>query len=411
MTGEVQSFQALEAQAQVMMSLLTAANYEVVAPAVIQPADVFLDVVGETLRARTYVFSDPDGTELCLRPDITVPVARLHLARLGQLPPTAGSQPAPARYCYNGPAFRYQPSGANEAHPREFRQAGLELLGAAEREAADAEVVTLTLRALEAAGLTGYSLRMGDIAIVASLLTALPIPERWRRRLMDRFWRPDAFRAELKRLSTDPGEACRRLDADLRAAIRPDDRAGTERAIAAHAGVRGLELSGARTFRDIADRLIEVVEDASLPKLPKLVTRTIGDLLAIEVPASEATARIDTLVRAAGLDLSGVLRSAELRLQLIAKAGLDTAAMTFEADFGRTIEYYSGFVFEVHGPALSLTSPVAGGGRYDRLMRVIGAGRDVPAVGSAIHTERVLRSVQAMAKSAIIPPARKGRAR
>jgi hypothetical protein len=57
-------FEALEAQAQTLMSHFIKAGYEAVAPAIIQPAGVFLDVIGEQLRARTYVFTDQDGEEL-----------------------------------------------------------------------------------------------------------------------------------------------------------------------------------------------------------------------------------------------------------------------------------------------------------------------------------------------------------
>src|SRR5262245_43091824 len=106
-------FEALEAQAQRLMAVFTRAGYEHVAPSIMQPANMFLDVVGDSLRARTYVFSDPDGEELCLRPDLTVPTCRLHLARH-----PAGA--VPARYCYNGSAFRYQPGGDTHAHPREI---------------------------------------------------------------------------------------------------------------------------------------------------------------------------------------------------------------------------------------------------------------------------------------------------
>ncbi|MET0408185.1 MAG: ATP phosphoribosyltransferase regulatory subunit, partial [Hyphomicrobium sp.] len=107
MTAEtVQNLEALALQAQTLMSVFTKAGYDAVAPAIIQPADVFLDVIGESLRGRTYVFTDQDGAELCLRPDITVPTCRLHLERHAE-PMT------PARYCYNGPAFRFQPQGAD----------------------------------------------------------------------------------------------------------------------------------------------------------------------------------------------------------------------------------------------------------------------------------------------------------
>src|SRR6185437_1464601 len=155
-------FEALEAQAQTLMSVFLKTGYDAVAPAVIQPADVFLDVIGASLRARTYVFTDPDGAELCLRPDLTVPTCRLHLAR-------HADGATPARYCYSGSAFRYQPDTADAAHPREFRQAGIER----------------------------FTLRIGDLGLFNALLDALSMPERWRRRLKHHFWRREAFRDEL----------------------------------------------------------------------------------------------------------------------------------------------------------------------------------------------------------------------
>ena len=144
------NIEALDAQAQRLMAAFTRAGYERIAPAVIQPADLFLDVVGEALRARTYVFTDPDGAELCLRPDLTVPTCRLHLERHAR-----GN--TPARYCYNGSAFRYQPGSAGSAHPREFRQAGIESFAAADREQDDAAVCALIVAALRDAGSRQFS--------------------------------------------------------------------------------------------------------------------------------------------------------------------------------------------------------------------------------------------------------------
>ena len=127
-TSTPANVEALEAQAQRLMAAFARAGYERIAPAVIQPAGLFLDVVGEALRARTYVFTDPDGAELCLRPDLTVPTCRLHLERHAR-------GDTPARYCYSGSAFRYQPGSADSAHPREFRQAGIELFAASRSRA------------------------------------------------------------------------------------------------------------------------------------------------------------------------------------------------------------------------------------------------------------------------------------
>ncbi|MBN9259259.1 MAG: ATP phosphoribosyltransferase regulatory subunit, partial [Hyphomicrobium sp.] len=183
------SFEALEAQAAVIMAVFNEAAYERVAPSIIQPADIFLDVVGERLRARTYVFTDQDGEMLCLRPDLTVPTARIYLQRH----PDAD---VAARYCYNGSVFRYQPGGGSPAHPREFRQAGIELYAQIDEAKADAEVLLRTLEAVKAAGLKAPKLRIGDLGLFDALLDAVDIPERWRHRLIAQFWRPEAFRAE-----------------------------------------------------------------------------------------------------------------------------------------------------------------------------------------------------------------------
>ena len=129
------------------------------------------------LRARTYVFTDPDGAELCLRPDLTaadVPPASVRVM------PTRRRQ---ARYCYNGPAFRFQPQGADAAHPREFRQAGIERFGEPERENAEAATIALIVKAIEAAGLKSWSLRIGDLACSAPCCAAANVPERWQKRL------------------------------------------------------------------------------------------------------------------------------------------------------------------------------------------------------------------------------------
>src|SRR6478752_3235385 len=183
--------EALAAKAQTLMSVFTKADYDLVAPAIIQPADVFLDVIGESLRARTYVFTDPDGAELCLRPDITVPTCRLHLAR--------HPDPAtPARYCYNGAAFRFQPQGADAAHPREFRQAGIERFGDRAREEAEAETVAIVIKAIESAGLKDWSIRLGDLGLFSSVLDVAGLSPRWKKRLDDAFLKPLSFREALK---------------------------------------------------------------------------------------------------------------------------------------------------------------------------------------------------------------------
>ena len=379
-------FEALEAQAQRLMAVFTKAGYEAVAPAIIQPADVFLDVVGESLRARTYVFTDPDGNELCLRPDLTVPTCRLHLERH----PEADVE---ARYCYNGPAFRFQPAGVSAAHPREFRQAGIELFGNESRGEAEAEVVSLILKAIRAAGLQSFGLRIGDLGLFQALLAAIDMPDRWRARLRQQFWRPEAFREELARLTRDPAVAIHDLPADLMAKLDAADLVKSESVVAGYLDQNGLELIGARSVREITQGLLSAAADANARPLSPEAADLIDAYAKVKAPARAAGARLEDLMTERGIEIEEALEAYQSRLQLLIDSGIDPALIEFSAEFGRSLEYYTGFVFEIVVPELGTGSPVAGGGRYDGLLKAVGAPEPSPAVGSAIHTERLLSTL------------------
>ena len=222
-------FEALEAQAATLLEMFRKGGYEQVAPSIIQPADVLLDQIGEAIRGRTYVFTDLTGAELCLRPDLTVPVSRLYLERH----PRADVE---ARYCYNGPAFRFQPKSASGTHPREFRQAGIECFGVADRDSADAEVVLLVADAVRSAGLKQFNFRFGDIALFYALLDALSLPERWRLKLRHYFWRPPAFHALLSRLARGEISDGEGPVAALTATLADEDPARAEELVANYLG-------------------------------------------------------------------------------------------------------------------------------------------------------------------------------
>ena len=102
-------------------------------PPVIQPLDLLLDLSGEAMRERLFAVQGEDGSEACLRPDFTIPVAR-HLVEQGALND---------RWYYQGQAFRIAPAGAQASHPSEFLQIGIEVFGGPDDASADAEIATL----------------------------------------------------------------------------------------------------------------------------------------------------------------------------------------------------------------------------------------------------------------------------
>lgn len=368
------------------MSVLIGAGCEAVAPAIIQPADVFLDVIGEDLRARTYMFTDPEGEELCLRPDLTVPTCRLYLQRH----PAAD---VARRYCYNGSVFRFQPVGAGAARPNEFRQAGFELLGETDAEAAETEALVLVIKALDASGRFDYRMRMGDLGLFQALLADLEMPERGRQRLRAQFWRPEAFRAALARLTAASPGSLIGLPTDLIASLDTADAATAETIVSEFMLRKGIDLIGARSVSEIAAGLLAAVEDSRAEPIPQATARHIEGYLRIAGPAPVAAEALNRAIGSAGPRSAKAVAAFARRLTLLAAAGIDTNALTFAAEFGRTLEYYTGFVFDIVSPKLGDRTPIAGGGRYDKLLRSVGAVRDVPAVGSAIHTERLLSVV------------------
>lgn len=381
------NFQALEAQARTLLSVFIAAGHEAVAPPIIQPAGVFLDVLGESLRGRTYVFTDLNGEELCLRPDLTVATCRLYLERHGD----SGRD---AYYCYNGPAFRFQPVGADAAHPREFRQAGIESFGAGDREDAEARTLVTMLTALQQAGLKDWNLRIGDLGLFEAVLESAEMPERWRRRLRHQFWRSDAFRAELKRLTTAPARSAGALPRALIEALDPADPGRAEALVAEYLDKEGIELIGVRSVSEIAEGLLSIAADTKAAPLKHETAALIEDYLGIRAYAPEVPKRVRKLTGGDEPRIAAAIAAFERRSALLAESGVSMQHVPFSGEFGRNFAYYTGFVFEVLAPSLGPASPVAGGGRYDALLKAVGASRDVPAVGGAIHTERLLAAVR-----------------
>ena len=110
----------------------------------------------------------------------------------------------------------------------------------------------------------------------------------------------------------------------------------------------------------------------------------IEGYLALTGPAAKVPER---LARIKGAEhFAGACAAFSRRLKAIEQSGLDPAAIRFSASFGREIEYYTGFVFQLSVKRLN----VAGGGRYDDMLKDLGARSRIPAFGFAIHTERLL---------------------
>ncbi|MBI4723805.1 MAG: ATP phosphoribosyltransferase regulatory subunit [Rhodomicrobium sp.] len=304
---------------------------------------------------------------------MTIPVCRVFLER--------GEQAASAKFCYNGPAFRIQEGKPDPLHPREFRQAGIEYFGSPGQDA-DLEVLALTVEAIRRSGVTSFTIKAGHIGIFTALLDALDMPPRWRQRLAHAFWWPKAFARELALLSRSQAGQSPPLPKNP---LTPDG-------LLESLDARGIPFIGIRRPAEIVKRLQDKAADARETPLSAQTIRLLEDCLHITGEIPSALNALESLCKGAKLELGSALEEATVLLRgLNAIAG--PAPVLFDAGFGRHFEYYTGMVFEIE--AAGVAGQIAGGGRYDGLICALSAQRrDVPAVGAAIHTERLLAAAR-----------------
>jgi ATP phosphoribosyltransferase regulatory subunit len=372
-----------------VLKVFETSGYEPILLPIIQPAGLFLDTMGESVRSSTYVFDDHYGHELCLRPDLTVPTCRYYL----DANPDISRR---VRYSYYGPVFRFHQDGIGLGQPGEIRQTGIECFGEKDVASADAEVLRLTLDALRGAGLKRFDVTIGDVGIFRALLQGIPMPDRWRKQLQHVFFQPAVFERTFKMLHAPKTVREARLPDAVKAAIRGKTGDAAEAALVAHLAATGIQHVGDRGTGEIAARLLDIIEDAEQDPLPVRYAGLIDAYLHVRdvSPPSEARARIADLAKPHGVEIDEALEAYAQRLRMFSKTGVDMTETTFSTAIGRNFEYYTGFVFEVSTVAGGERVVVASGGRYDGLIKAVDGVRDTPAVGAAIYMDRLLSAVR-----------------
>jgi ATP phosphoribosyltransferase regulatory subunit len=358
-----------------LLSSFAQAGYIKAEPAILQPAEPFLDLSGEGIRKSLYLTSDAGGEELCLRPDLTIPVARDYLA--------SGKAGQPAGFCYLGPVFRYRPGRTSE-----FVQAGIESFGRQDRAAADAEMLALALEAAAAFDISEMEIRTGDVALFIALIDALDLYPVWRRRLMKDFNRRTNLAQDVERLTlaTSPGH--NEYEGVL-AALAGSDRKAALALVTDMMSIAGATIVGGRTVDEIADRFLEqsTLKGGALPRDALAI---IKRFLAISGDPDEALGQLRALASDAGLDIHSAIDQVESRTGFMAARGIETGRISFATSFGRGVDYYTGFEFELQSKGVG-DEPLIAGGRYDGLMTQLGASAPIPAVGFSIWIEAVTK--------------------
>jgi ATP phosphoribosyltransferase regulatory subunit len=365
----------IHTQADVLVAAYARAGYARVSPAILQPAEPFLDLSGEDMRRHMYLVTDAGGREFCLRPDLTIPVARDYLAS------AAAAQPA--GFCYLGPVFRDRGEASGE-----FLQAGIESFGRADTAAADAEALALGIEATAHYGMAAPDIVTGDVALFSALIAALDLAPAWKRRLLKDFNRKATFAHDLERLTLAPRNSRSEYQGVLAALANANPKAA-QALVTDLLSIAGKSAVGGRSISEIADRFVEQAELGASSALPAETRTLIERFLAIAGTPDDAARALRTLSADARISLGPALDLFESRTGFMAARGVDVRRIRFATAFGRGVDYYTGFVFELHDPARRVDGQLVAGGRYDALLTRLGSPQPVPAVGLAVWIERL----------------------
>jgi ATP phosphoribosyltransferase regulatory subunit len=250
-------------------------------------------------------------------------------------------------------------------------------------------MLALALQAAGAFGIGDVEIRTGDVALFNALIDALDLYPVWRRRLVKDFNRKISLTDDIERLTlpTAPG---RNEYEGVLAALAGSDRKAALALVTDLMSIAGTTNVGGRTVAEIADRFLE---QATLKAgaLPRDAIQIIKRFLAIAGEPDGAVKQLRSLASDAKLDISAAIDQFESRVGFMAKRGIDTKKTRFSTSFGRGLDYYTGFEFELHHKGNG-AEPLVAGGRYDGLMTQLGSATPIPAVGFSIWVDALVKA-------------------
>lgn len=363
-------------RAQAAFDALSERGGDLIEVPIVLEASVPLELSGEVVRNRICTFTDEDGQEWALRPDLTLPVAQAEIAARA-----SGLSGETVRR-YRGPVFRL-PALAGE--PVEYEQIGIERFAAERGVAEDVWIFDSLAAACVAAGQSQGAATFGDLSVFPAFVDALGLQEDIAAGLKRAFRQEGGVRAFLAGQKTKRSGIAARL-AGL-------DRSEVGAFVDDIFAMTGVQPVGERSADEIIERLYQRAQVTEL-NLSDEQAGLLTDVLAIEVPLADAPARLEALAKGAGLSsLTEMLSQFSERTEQLSGSAFSNLVKeaSFATRFGRRFTYYDGFVFEISSDAseASRARPFASGGRYDTLLSDLSAGAvSATAIGGIVMPHR-----------------------
>ena len=329
---------------------------------------------GEEIRHKMFTFVGSDRVDYALRPELTAPVCRL-IAN-GDLK----HHPYPYKLYYIGQCVRQEPITEGAEVKREFRQAGVELIGPASVHA-DAEIITIPIRVLEKLNISHTKLRIGNTGV---------------------------FREIFKQGALDPKDQAEMIwDIDHLVSLRNEselwDLETLRDALNMLRRLQGPDYQGAYKLETASiQELTESTIPAFAEKLPTIAEETYKARWRRYFNVSEEIAQCCIDVSKIRGNKNTVMTTWETRLGDTAQAArqellalcdcLENYGITdFEINLGitRGFDFYTGAVFQIELTEKRL--PLCGGGRYDNLIASFG-GPSIPGAGFAFQFDALVEA-------------------
>ena len=326
---------------------------------------------GEEIRHKMFTFVG-SGVDYALRPELTAPVCRL-IAN-GVLK----DLPYPYKLYYIGQCVRQEPITNGTDVKREFRQAGVELVGPASAYA-DAEVIALPIRTLEELGISGTKLSIGNTGVFREIFKQVALDAKdhgeiiWdinylaRLRAESRLWDLETLRDALNMLRRSQGpdyQGVHKIDTS-------DVQELTESAAATY--TEKLPTIAEETYKTAWHRDFGISEEIAQCCID--VSKIYGDK--------------DTVMAAWEARLGDTAQAARQALLTLCECLENYDITDFEINLGitRGFDFYTGTVFQIELTEKRL--PLCGGGRYDGLIASFG-GPPTPGAGFAFQFDALV---------------------
>ena len=247
-------------------------------------------------------------------------------------------------------------------------QLGCEIIGSSSKKA-DKEIINLIDDSLSKLIKDKTVIKINDISLFSALVDSLNLPTRWKLRLKRHFWRPEYFRDLLLRLETG---------SDLQKNIFESDKKSYSKMqkLNSNQNIAGRKIS------EILKRFKKKISEPRSNIDGKRVCRIVKEYLNINCKLKNAKKNLNRFETKYKLNLK--LDNFDLF-----KLDIKNKDAIFTTNTGRSVEYYSGMVFEIYKKSKNIN--LASGGRYDNLMQILGSKRKIPAIGGAINYDNLLK--------------------